>query len=99
MGFCFPSHLEGGRGQHVGLVRRPRTKGDALRSIARRRGLERHQLAAVGDWLNDVPMFQAVGRSFAMGQATDETARHATDRLVATEHTGGGVAEAIDAIL
>jgi hydroxymethylpyrimidine pyrophosphatase-like HAD family hydrolase len=85
MTFSFPAHQPGGRGQHVVLVRRARTKGDGLRAVARRRGLARHQLAAVGDWLNDVPMFQAVGRSFVMGQAGDDVARHATDRLEATD--------------
>lgn len=99
MAFTFLSHQPGGRGQHVVLIRRARTKGDALRSIARRRGLVRDEMAAVGDWLNDVPMFGAVGRSFVMGQADDEVAQHATERLVASEETGGGVAEAVDRIL
>lgn len=99
MAFSFESHHPSGRGQHVVLVRRNRTKGDALRSIARRRGLARHQMAAVGDWLNDVPMFGAVGRSFVMGQAPEEVACHATDRLAARDETGGGIAEAVDRIL
>lgn len=99
MALSFPANLPGGLGQHVGLVRRPRTKGDALRSLARRRGLEPRHLAAVGDWLNDVPMFAAVGRSFVMGQADEETARHATERLLATDRTGGGVAEAVGRLL
>ena len=53
----------------------------------------------MGDWLNDVPMFRWAGRSFVMGQSPDEVARHATDRLRATSRTGGGVAEAILAML
>ncbi len=99
MAFEFESHDPSGRGQHVVLIRRNRTKGDALRSIAQRRGLDRDQMAAVGDWLNDVPMFGAVGRSFVMGQADEEVARHATDRLSYSSQTGGGISEAVGLIL
>jgi hypothetical protein len=48
----------------------------------------------VGDWLNDLPMFQVAGRSFAMGQAPDAVKSAATDVLDATATTGGGIAEA-----
>jgi hydroxymethylpyrimidine pyrophosphatase-like HAD family hydrolase len=50
---------------------------------------------AVGDWVNDVPMFHAAGRSFVMGQAPEHVKRSASDRLLADLHTGGGIAEAI----
>ena len=35
----------------------------------------------VGDWINDIPMFEVAGRSFAMGQAPDEVKSKATDVL------------------
>ena len=50
----------------------------------------------VGDWINDIPMFEVAGRSFAMGQAPDEVKSRATDVLTETSETGGGVASAID---
>ena len=49
----------------------------------------------VGDWVNDVPMFEVAGRSFAMGQAPDEVKSKATDVLSETTEQGGGVARAV----
>jgi hydroxymethylpyrimidine pyrophosphatase-like HAD family hydrolase len=57
--------------------------------------LPRTRVAAVGDWFNDVGMFKYSGRSFAMGHAPDYVREAATDLLIATSSTGGGVAEAI----
>jgi hypothetical protein len=56
-------------------------------------------VAAVGDWYNDLGMFAYAGRSFAMGQAPEAIHQAATDRLVATSVDGGGIAEAIAALL
>jgi hydroxymethylpyrimidine pyrophosphatase-like HAD family hydrolase len=52
-------------------------------------------VVVVGDWLNDLPMFEVAGRSFAMGQAPEDVKRAATDRLKADGMRGGGIAEAI----
>jgi len=71
------------------------SKGAALAELADRRGVPLERVAAVGDWQNDVSMFQAAGRSFVMGHAPEEVKRAATDRLRADGHSGGGVAEAI----
>jgi Cof subfamily protein (haloacid dehalogenase superfamily) len=71
------------------------TKGTAIEWIAAHYGCAPSEVVAVGDWLNDVPMFRAVGRSFAMGQAPDEVKAAATDQLEAHVRTGGGVAEAV----
>lgn len=82
------------------LTRSARTdKATGLAKVARALGVHAREVAVVGDWLNDVPMFRWAGRSFAMGQSPDEVAQHATDRLQATSRTGGGVAEAILAML
>ena len=54
------------------------------------------EAVVVGDWVNDIPMFEVAGRSFAMGGAPDVRARRkATDVLERTAGTGGGIAEAI----
>ncbi len=70
-------------------------KGVALRALAAHHGVAIEDCAVVGDWLNDVPMFEVAGHSFAMGQAPEDVARHAKTRLVASNVTGGGVAEAL----
>lgn len=72
-------------------------KGAALAWIAQRLGLPMSLTAAVGDSDNDVPMFKAAARSFAVAGATD-AARAAATALVAARDRGG-VAEAISAVL
>ena len=72
------------------------SKGTGIAAVAAANGLSLDQVVAVGDWLNDIPMFQVVGRSFAMAQAPEAVSRAATDQLQAVAHGGGGVAEAIE---
>jgi len=71
------------------------TKGTALRWIAERQGVALKDVVCVGDWVNDLPMFEVAGRSFAMGQAPDDVKAHATDVLTETSESGGGVAAAV----
>jgi HAD superfamily hydrolase (TIGR01484 family) len=73
------------------------TKGTAIRWIAEHEGVPIERTVAVGDWINDLPMFEVAGRSFAMGQAPDEVKSKATDVLTQTAEEGGGVAAAIEA--
>jgi HAD superfamily hydrolase (TIGR01484 family) len=72
------------------------TKGTAVRWIAEREGVSLADTVCVGDWINDIPMFEVAGRSFAMGQAPDEVKSTATDVLTETAEAGGGVATAIE---
>jgi Cof subfamily protein (haloacid dehalogenase superfamily) len=74
-------------------------KGQMLAELARRLGLPRTRVAAVGDWLNDLGMFGFAGRSFAMGHAPSILRSAATDVLRSTSRAGGGVAEAIAALI
>jgi hypothetical protein len=74
-------------------------KGHMLARLATRLGIPRERVSAVGDWFNDLGMFAYAGRSFAMGQAPDVVHQRATDRLRATSATGGGIAEAIAALI
>ena len=71
-------------------------KGTALDWLASHYGITVDQIVAVGDWLNDVPMFRRAGRSFAMAQAPDVVKEAATDVLVADARSGGGIAEAAE---
>jgi hydroxymethylpyrimidine pyrophosphatase-like HAD family hydrolase len=72
------------------------TKGTALRWIAQHEKIPVERAVCVGDWLNDVPMFEAAGRSFAMGQAPEEVRSKATDVLQETADSGGGIARVIE---
>lgn len=71
------------------------TKGTAIEWLAAHHGCTAREVVVVGDWKNDVPMFQTAGRSFVMGQAPESVKRTASDRLLSDMHSGGGVAEAI----
>ncbi|MEW5854231.1 MAG: HAD family hydrolase [Myxococcota bacterium] len=75
------------------------SKGSALERVATELGVERAARVAVGDWYNDVSMFEWAGRSFAMGGAPESVRAAATDGLQAMAGTGGGVAEAIHKLL
>src|SRR5205085_10172377 len=72
------------------------SKGYALSRLCARLGIESDQCVVVGDWYNDLSMFEFAGRSFAMAGAPDDVTKKATHRLLARAGEGGGVAEAID---
>lgn len=72
------------------------SKGYALSRLCARLGIEREQCVVVGDWYNDLSMFEFAGQSYAMAGAPDGVSRKATHRLFARAGEGGGVAEAID---
>jgi hypothetical protein len=70
-------------------------KGSALRWLADHHGISMKETVAVGDWINDVPMLEIAGRSFAMGQAPQAVKDVVTDVLEETAFEGGGVAKAV----
>ncbi len=70
------------------------TKGTALEWIAEHHGIAPEEVVAVGDWYNDLAMFQAAGLACAMGQTPDAVKSVADRVLDATWETGGGIAEA-----
>jgi Cof subfamily protein (haloacid dehalogenase superfamily) len=83
-------------GKHAVLVRAlGPSKGTALAELCKLVGCSLADAVAVGDWVNDVPMFEVAGRSFAMGAAPDAVRDKATDSLTALAGDGGGIAEAI----
>jgi Cof subfamily protein (haloacid dehalogenase superfamily) len=85
------------QGGSWGLIARSAgvSKGTALRFIADHAGVAMADTVVVGDWLNDLPMFEAAGRSYAMGQSPDAVRRAATDVLAETSLTGGGIARVV----
>jgi Cof subfamily protein (haloacid dehalogenase superfamily) len=74
-------------------------KGTMLARLARDLGLPPSRVAAVGDWFNDLGMFKYAGRSFAMAHAPAPVRGAASDVLRASSVRGGGVAEAIAALI
>lgn len=83
-------------GTHAVLARAAGpTKGTALAALCRDAGCTPADAVAIGDWFNDIPMFEVAGRSFAMGGAPDPVRAKATDALDRPAGAGGGIAEAI----
>ena len=77
----------------LSLRHRGEDKGTALVRLAEERGVAVEDTVAVGDWLNDVPMFRAAGRSFCMGGAIPQVAAEADEVRETRAHAGGAVAE------
>jgi Cof subfamily protein (haloacid dehalogenase superfamily) len=94
---CFPIHRPDFAGYWGMVVRAAQVdKGTAIDWLATHYGITVGEIVAIGDWLNDVPMFRRAGRSFAMAQAPDAVKAAATDVLVADARSGGGIAEAAE---
>lgn len=72
-------------------------KGTFVQAIAKRLGIAAEAIAVVGDMQNDLAMFKVSGMSVAMGNATDDVKKQATD--VTTSNEEEGFAGAIDLIL
>ena len=63
-------------------------KGEAVRSLCRRIGVDRRQTAVIGDMINDVAMFAEAGFSIAMGNATAEVKARADATTDTNENDG-----------
>jgi Cof subfamily protein (haloacid dehalogenase superfamily) len=74
-------------------------KSTALAELAHSRGINRAEVAAVGDWYNDLPMLRWAHWSFAMGHAPAAITHAARRTLRATAATGGAIAELVDHLL
>ena len=73
------------------------TKGHALLALAAHLGLDREQVMAFGDGLNDITMIRAAGVGVAMANAVEEV-RQAADEITATNDEDG-VAAVIERLL
>ncbi|TJY42883.1 HAD family phosphatase [Cohnella pontilimi] len=69
-------------------------KGAGLARIAEAYGVAAEEVAAIGDGMNDVPMFAYAGISVAMGNASDEVKRHA--RFVTGTNAEDGLAQTLE---
>ena len=53
------------------IVPKPCSKASGIEKVLKYHGIDKSQAYAVGDSLNDLPMFSAVGTSIAMGNGKD----------------------------
>jgi Cof subfamily protein (haloacid dehalogenase superfamily) len=77
------------------------SKGAALHSLAAIRGLERDQIMAIGDNLNDLAMLEYAGRSVVMANASEEMLALARQRgwEITASNDDDGVALAVEEVL
>lgn len=64
------------------------TKGTGLNELGQRIAVPKEQRIAFGDGGNDLPMMEAVGRFVAMGNASEEVKRQATDHCDTIQNDG-----------
>lgn len=79
------------------VIQSSRFKSNAIRELARHYGLEREEIAYIGDDINDLPAFEQVGFSFAVANATDVVKARA-DAVTTLRGGRGAVREAIETI-
>jgi Cof subfamily protein (haloacid dehalogenase superfamily) len=74
------------------------SKGAALHSLASIRGLERNQIMAIGDNLNDLEMLEYAGRAVVMANASQEVRQLAQRRgwEITASNDEDGVAQAVE---
>ena len=72
-------------------------KGTFVQAMAKRLGISTDAVATVGDMHNDLAMFRKSGMSIAMGNATDEIKRQATNATASNQEEG--FAGAIDIVM
>jgi HAD superfamily hydrolase (TIGR01484 family) len=68
-------------------------KGTGIEWLAQHYGITLDEIIAVGDWVNDIPMLERAGLSFAMAQAPPEVRKAADDVLDSDDESGGAIAE------
>ncbi len=73
------------------------TKGNALKFIASRYRIDRTEIIAMGDQINDISMIEFAGMGVAMGNASDEVKQKAN--FVTLTNDKDGVAHALEQIM
>ena len=93
------AHATAARSQpyYLDVTHHDANKGFVVDYLCKLHGLQRTEIATLGDQPNDVPMFEGVGLSVAMGQASDAVKAKATQ--VTASNDEEGFAQAIEALL
>lgn len=73
-------------------------KGDGVRALCRRMGVELENTAVLGDMFNDIKMFRVAGFSVAMGQSPDEV-KSAAAAVSPAGNDDDGFARAVEEIV
>jgi hydroxymethylpyrimidine pyrophosphatase-like HAD family hydrolase len=81
----------------VDVLRAGCSKGAALAELARQRGIDRRQVLAIGDNLNDVQMLEFAGHPVLMANALPELKARGWD--VTASNDEAGVARAIETLV
>ena len=69
------------------------SKASATKILAKKFGIDKSEIAAIGDADNDLPMLLSAGTSIAMGNATDEVKKSCT--VTTSNCEDDGFAEAV----
>jgi 3-deoxy-D-manno-octulosonate 8-phosphate phosphatase (KDO 8-P phosphatase) len=89
------------RGQDIKgvvLLQGVRHKETAIRSLAESLGLERAEIACIGDDVNDFPAFDAAGLTFAPSDASSQAIAR-VDHILSRPGGMGAVREAVEILL
>lgn len=73
---------------YLDVTHRDANKGNVVEFLARKYGLEREEVASIGDMANDVSMFERSGISIAMGNATTAVKEQATYATQSNDDNG-----------
>ena len=86
-------HSPDGLAHSLGVYAPEADKGGALALVLDRLGVDKEEVMAIGDDVNDLAMFRHAGVTVAMGNAPDQVTRKAT--VVAPSNDEEGVAWAL----
>ena len=82
---------------YVEIYNRHASKGNALKFLADSLGIQKEEIACIGDGQNDLSMFEAAGLKIAMGNAVEELKECAD--FVTEKNNKEGFSQAIDSYI
>jgi Cof subfamily protein (haloacid dehalogenase superfamily) len=85
-----------GGGSVLRLMAKGTSKGSALSALTRELAIAPEHVGVIGDWFNDLSMFEFAGHAFAMPHAPSEVKAKASHVLDARAPERGAIAEALD---